>query len=266
MPEIKFPLFNAEEKYHEAYLIMIDILGFSNAIIASEFRTIYDTIADIFNMRDDGNITFSLQDEQYNLAKSGQQFTGGKFYKPRITIFSDTIFICIPDDALVEIPKDIVPSHRYIEFSAHHILFQMCYYIWLTQRSLLKHGFLSRGAMSYGQIYTENGMWFGPAIIHAAKSEKEEAIYPRVILHKTVFEKLKITTLQSAKSDIVIDSDGKHYCDYLAFDNVAEITNQEILQITINQLTHLSDERAKEKWQWLHDKLKTSVNAVEVTC
>ena len=55
-----------------------------------------------------------------------------------------------------------------------------------TCLELLKLGFLTRGAIVLGELYHRESCVFGPALIRAVEMEKNEAFYPRILVHDDV--------------------------------------------------------------------------------
>lgn len=47
---------------------------------------------------------------------------------------------------------------------------------------LLKLGFLVRGAVTYGDLYHQDNVVFGPALLEAVDIEEQEAFYPRILI------------------------------------------------------------------------------------
>ncbi len=64
------------------------------------------------------------------------------------------------------------------------------------QNALLRRGFASRGAISYGEVYSLSDQTalrniFGTAYVDAFRMEKELAIYPRVVMKPAVANQIK---------------------------------------------------------------------------
>ena len=92
---------------------------------------------------------------------------------------------------------------------------------------LIAREVLCRGAISYGKLYHKSNMIFGPALVDAYETESKAALYPRVILDKSVLEIMKSNYSIEYKnsyrkirfeSDIAsylkTDTDDKFYIDF----------------------------------------------------
>ncbi len=125
-----------------------------------------------------------------------------------VTQFSDSIVISFNADDQKEIPKLFFNLQRLIA-------------------KLIAREILCRGAISYGPLYHKDNLIFGPAMVDAYETESQAAIYPRVILDKSVLEIMKNNyTFENTHSyrriifDADIDSylksdtDDKFYIDY----------------------------------------------------
>lgn len=95
--------------------------------------------------------------------------------------------------------------------------------------SLISRDIMCRGAISYGRLFHSEDFVFGPALNDAYLTESTAALYPRVILDKSVLDILKglhnarTTNLLAKmrmetkiKSILNIDTDDKLYIDFFA--------------------------------------------------
>jgi hypothetical protein len=73
---------------------------------------------------------------------------------------------------------------------------------------LLQLGFLTRGAVSVGQLYHEDNIIFGPALNRAHAIEVREAVYPRIVCDDPVVMLLK--DQPGFEHEVIQDDDGKH--------------------------------------------------------
>jgi hypothetical protein len=93
------------------------------------------------------------------------------------------------------------------------------------QAHMIDDGVLIRGAMTVGDIYINERLIFGPALIRAYELESSVSVYPRVILDSRVFDRLadspelrtpNVTDQIKSLSTIVTrDRDGIWFVDYL---------------------------------------------------
>lgn len=79
-----------------------------------------------------------------------------------------------------------------------------------------------RGAVSMSQLYMDENIVLGPAIIDAYKLETEKAVYPRVILSDKVIEVVKGHTRYYSEPkdspqnrEYLVDIDGHYFINYL---------------------------------------------------
>jgi hypothetical protein len=125
-----------------------------------------------------------------------------------VSQFSDSIVISFKADDQKEIP---ILFHNLQKLIA----------------KLIAREVLCRGAISYGKLYHKNNMIFGPALVDAYETESKAALYPRVILDKSVLDIMKSNYSIEYKnsyrkirfdSDIAsylkTDTDDKFYIDF----------------------------------------------------
>lgn len=110
------------------------------------------------------------------------------------------------------------------------------------QAELIEKEILIRGAMTVGNICMERGLIFGPALIRAYELESKVAIYPRIVIDGTVFERLDDTAelrMQSADQRAALqgvltqDGDNVWFVDYL------KVKDQEMISDRLGYLKYL---------------------------
>jgi hypothetical protein len=128
--------------------------------------------------------------------------------------FSDTHITVIPAQ-----PKD--SSARGLIFLQ---ILRLVHAQWLL---LFEHKILVRGGIVVGDAVRSYGRFFGQGIIDAYDVESEQAIYPRIVVHASVFDELKINpkvwTHDDAESELKAvkgllhhdEENGVYYIDYL---------------------------------------------------
>jgi hypothetical protein len=122
------------------------------------------------------------------------------------------------DELEKEMPGRVNPLYLKVEIGAFSDNFVMSkpvdlgdriFSISATCRRLLKLGFLTRGAVTMGQVHHRDNVVFGPALIEAVALEKE-AVYPRILCSEGVLEHFKRVGLAHGTTPIVQDQLGRH--------------------------------------------------------
>jgi hypothetical protein len=134
---------------------------------------------------------------------------------------------------------------------------------------LLQLGFLTRGAVSVGQLYHEDNMVFGPALNRAHAIEVKQAVFPRIICDDAVVAMLKDQA--DFKHEVISDTDGKYVVNlyrpaflkapaclwkqfldgYYRFDHT--------LAIIENNIIHLAaDTRKLDKWKYMKGHVRAA--------
>ncbi len=135
------------------------------------------------------------------------------------------------------------------------------------------YGLFLRGGITYGEIFSDFGMTFGPAIIEAYILESEEAIYPRILVHQSLINSLsqfpdlvtpglEETKLQ-LKYCLLIDSEKKIFVDYLGL-NIKGATLEFLLDhktAIIDQYRKATNNRIREKYMWLKEYHNFSISS-----
>lgn len=193
-------------KYENRVVLFLDILGFKSVIDKTINNDDTDNETSISSL-------FETLNQMYHEVSS----TNSKKMTSRvITQFSDSIVLSF----LVEDSKEVAPFFEDIQ-----ALIAM----------LVKKGILCRGAISYGKLIHNNRIVFGPAMNEAYLTESKAALYPRVILDKSLAYILE-GNLNFKKDDffyqnpflkniIEEDLDDKLYIDYIF--RVKNIMNSE---------------------------------------
>ncbi len=170
-----------------------------------------------------------------------------------VTQFSDSIVLSFKEDDIDEIPKLLYDIQRLIV-------------------TLVSQGILCRGAVSYGKLYHDNDIILGPALVDAYLTETEAAIYPRIILDRSLIELLKtkyslnnqhkfrgIRFQSDTEFNLRMDSDDKFYVDYFAgggyyfMDSDLTKYYEALRKLIINGLRFKSP-GVKAKYGWMKNK------------
>jgi hypothetical protein len=181
-----------EVKYSKKILAFLDILGFER--IVNESKSNPRLISEIANML--------FQSEQIARSSLTAKLTVLKVDLKNYVYrsFSDTSVICGPYD-----------SHDDLLFISTWIMMYQ-YLMWKEERTFI------RGAVVYGDSYSDENVIFGPALIDAYRLErcKTKAAWPRVLIAQSVLDK---TTEEERRRDFFEflrqDDDNLVYLDYL---------------------------------------------------
>lgn len=179
--------------YDNRFVLFLDILGFKQKV-----ATTY---------KGDDDIPEEI-DKLYHalewITKTNSRIAGTK----RVTQFSDSIVISFSD----------LEMHEF-----HYLFDDISYMLYL----LVLQGVLCRGAIAHGKFLHDERYLFGPALVDAYETETKAAIYPRVIMDKSVLdiyrEKAKKESKRGRfKRDVVDkylleDMDEKYFIDYFYY-------------------------------------------------
>jgi hypothetical protein len=135
---------------------------------------------------------------------------------PEVTVFSDNIVVSYPSlGDETSVPSEI-PAH--LRFETHWAKFMCQDAIRILSGVAemgLRIGVLIRGGFSFGQLYHENGVVFGEAMVDAYQLESKHAIYPRVLVSNRIIERL--TGIPDAyRTFLLQDADGRYHLNYFA--------------------------------------------------
>lgn len=142
-----------------------------------------------------------------------------------LKIVKDTLLIGVPNDnskRIIQFSDSIVIS---FDASDKGQMFNLLTDIHFLTKLLVMNDILCRGGIAYGKLYHDNNFVFGPAFNNAYHTESKAALYPRIILDKSV---LTITSqycdnelnsplyeLMSIYTVINGDTDEMRYIDYI---------------------------------------------------
>lgn len=182
-------------KYDHRIVCFIDILGFRAYINGSIDKKQRDVPAKINKINEILLLIRDIldMDSPSNVLSS-----------KKITQFSDSIVISF----IVDEPNEVYLTLSEIQ----HIIV-----------NFIVRGFLIRGGISYGKLIHDDKLIYGPGLITAYDTESKAALFPRVILDKTV---IKIAEMYGDirgdynelpfESIITKDSDEMYYIDYFS--------------------------------------------------
>jgi hypothetical protein len=232
-------------RYEERLVLFLDFLGFRETIEqsvddASLLQAIVDAITAMTSLADESDV------------RSSQQ----------LTQFSDSLVV----------------SYRIDEASA---VFWLLNSISFIITNLAVRGFLVRGGVAVGQLYHTDKMILGPGMNRAYELESQYATYPRVIIDQSVFDVASRfhapqhspqAELDYINSDLIEDSDGFKFIDYVSFSSVVEITGiePEEYALYLPKLCAILEEglrhdsvRVLEKFIWLHAQYANELDSLQ---
>lgn len=179
-------------KYSKRMVAFLDILGFER--IVDKSRNDAETVRELANiLASSKQIALAiLQDRPTILQVDPTQYV----YRA----FSDLSVITGP-----------YTSHDDLLFISTWIMYYQ-YYLWKEEHSFL------RGAIVYGDIYHNEDVIVGPAIVDAYHLERDrgKAMWPRVLIDESLLDKATENELKRDLSGIFRQDDNNVvYCDYL---------------------------------------------------
>jgi hypothetical protein len=187
--------------YENRIVLFLDILGFKSIIGKTlnkneddekQIQYLYDTLKRIGSFVRDN---FKRRNGNW------------KNNNARVTQFSDSIIV------------SFIENDEYVLLNLINIIQDLIIY-------LADNGLLCRGAITYGKLIHTGNVIFGPALNDAYETETRAALYPRVILDKTLLDLSKanlteflpfeefMSNKEQMLSYLLKDTDDKFYINY----------------------------------------------------
>lgn len=229
--------------FRKAVTIFIDILG-------SQDRENFDEWYNIMRIFTD-TIT---REKSYDAAHPHT------VYKREIHVFSDCAYI------IYDYKLGIEECRK----NDDELMCIACYNTEKVLAEFLRNGFLTRGSLTFDDIYydPDHNIWFGPAMNRAYYLEGKVARYPRVIIDPRFADRLaeynnkKYGSCKTNGSILKKDEDGLYYIHYLNSyqlgfnrienldleDNVLSLCRAELLK---NRVTPELQKSINEKYEWI---------------
>jgi hypothetical protein len=163
---------------------------------------------------------------------------------PTISSYSDHISISVPFDSdklnMISNIGNLISHASWL----HHLA--------------LNNGFLMRGAITMGSLIHKGNVIVGIALNKAVTLEETVAIYPRVVIEKSVIK--LITQYQAPSLFLDIDQDGLYFINYLKDARYINKKFQQYISSLLceNLQTFDTDNLmgVYSKWHWLESKLR----------
>lgn len=172
-----------EYKTSEHIVAFIDVLGASEIIKQNSNESL-------------NTVHFVYEDSlrKAEMIYSAEEVAG---IKPIVKIWSDNIVVAVP----------------IIEGNYFSALFSIIVLSTVIQSEFLAHNYLVRGGISVGDFFSDDIMTWGNALLDSYKLESNVAIYPRIVIHPTVFKKANLAEMEIKRTKR--DFDGMLFVDYL---------------------------------------------------
>jgi hypothetical protein len=133
--------------------------------------------------------------EEVELAKERQKTLSHVVYDRKLYSFSDcAYFFYFYKDGIEEKRKN-----------DDNLCFIAAFNASLTILKLMKHGFLVRGGIAFGDTYLDDLGFFGPAVERAHKIESKEAIYPRIMFDSEIGKSVYNWERSQEKEPIMVE-------------------------------------------------------------
>ena len=131
-------------------------------------------------------------------------------------------------------------------------------FIFVVQYMLLQEGIIARGAIAIGNLYHENNIVFGPALVNAYLLQEHNAIFPRTIIDEETLKICLGTTASAVDRKTTYnkfkkDSDGFWFYDFIGHDITlyGKEAAQKIHDTIQLNLMENNSTRVKAKYEWI---------------
>jgi hypothetical protein len=136
---------------------------------------------------------------------------------------------------------------------------------------LLQGGRMVRGGLCLGDLYLEEGLAFGPALVKAYELESKYAVYPRIVIDRDLIFNAQAGGYGGSWEDYFSrGEDGAFYVDYLFSTSLMGLfsastegiprlrDHRRIIESKIRKANEKHNERVKQKYMWTalyHDRV-----------
>ena len=246
-------------KYQQRIVAFIDILGFKGILDDTVNKNGDDDEKKINEVVE----AYEAIRDIWGLDKKSELLDTSSSRSKKVTIFSDSIVISFQIDE---------PSE---------VFYTLLELKWLIMR-MLWHGILCRGAVAIGKFIHKDEYLFGPALVEAYLLESKAALYPRIILDRSVIDAGSKNSAvhhtskmerEYVESLLEQDSDGMYYIDYFfkaqselddpEYDFPAYINNLgNIIRKGLMASSHPSKADLRIKYSWMRERYNRMVTIV----
>ena len=172
-------------EYNDRFVFFLDILGCKNLInISTHDSSAFNKvklIAELFYKTHERYIKPHWDSHfKFSIPKQGKIYDMSLFednIKVNMSLFSDSIIVSY-------LPEK---SDRFVVW--HKQMYQILNHICRIQFEFALNGVFLRGGMSYGSLFHDGNICFGPALINAVKLEMK-AIYPCIAVDNIIMKKI----------------------------------------------------------------------------
>lgn len=225
-------------EYTQYYLAFLDLLGFKEIVKNRTCSEIVDIFEEIKT--------------QYVIGKAdldnGTSIPVIPAEHIMYYIMSDSICIYIKDDIEYALP----------------ILLGLCLNFQLRMLSF-PTPVLVRGSIAHGEIYSDQRILFGPALVEAYQREEKLARYPRIIIPKHIIDDHEEEIIHTAVSSgfLYLEQDGFYVINYLSVlcgQTFRQHDRDNLIQYINETLKKSIDPSIREKYLYLEGWLNYHMN------
>lgn len=236
-------------KYENRVVFFLDIFGFKKFInstidsFGNDIDNKIDEVYEIFNA-----VRYFLDEKEYNKISQTKKFTQ----------FSDSMVVSFKANERSEI---------------YHTL----YYIQLLLTHLVSKDILCRGAVAYGKLLHDDNFIFGPALNMAYLGESKAALFPRIILDKSIISlggiyhahhHLSHHEIEAINNIVSKDTDNMYYIDYFG-KSIHNFYDADSVSLYVDDLRKLiapyldiEDPDLKVKYGWVVNKFNKMLRKI----
>lgn len=228
------------KEYQDYYIAFIDILGFKQLIndkSCNEIAEIYDSIRHIRIL--------------YKIIGNGDNEKS----EPIIPI-SEINFKVMSDSVCIYIKANIQNSLLALVFICMDFQSRMLEF---------KTPILLRGAITKGQLFSEDDIVFGPGFVKAYTMEEKNASVPRIIITKEIIDEYNHLSKNKLPDNILIrDYDAFYYVEYISAYGLTDRSKMgkydEVYEYIESVLGSTIDDSVRNKFLYLESKILPLIN------